>query len=173
MRSAIFSLAAGLAVLAASPVSAASINVVRVMPSGETLVAVTVGRARVVATLATHTVEIGRASDPPPERPRTNCTYSRIPCVITDVLELRVDGAVVEVPRSVFGSLTDIGGAQLRPHGKGHYELVLRGGDAAAAYEARVLFDRRRVLERTIIDSEAGVAAEHTTYFDVSKAFID
>jgi hypothetical protein len=142
-----------------------------VRASGETQIAAALGKIRVSATLLVHQVSIGRTSDPPPKRRTSNCTYSRIPCAVVDALQLRVNGADVFVPRSAMADLSDVNTARLRALPRGRFELVLNGGDASEAYDAHIVFDRRRVLERTLIASEAGIPAERTTYFDVSKAF--
>jgi hypothetical protein len=119
----------------------------------------------------THQLSIGSASDLPPKRRTSSCTYSRIPCALVDTVELKVDNRDVFVPRSVVADLSDVNTARLRLLARGRFELVLHGGDASEAYEAHIVFDRQRVLERTIVAGEAGVPSEHTNYFDVSKAF--
>jgi hypothetical protein len=143
----------------------------RVLSQGSTLVSARLAGVAVSANLITHEVSIGKPSDPMPERPLLNCTYSHVPCSLLDYLELRVGDRRVDVPRSAFGELSDIWEARLQTAGRGRYLLILTGGDAAAAYSVKLLFNRSRVIERTVIDSEAGRASERTTYFDLSNAF--
>jgi hypothetical protein len=84
---------------------------------------------------------------------------------------ISVGGRDVLVPRSAFGDLADIWTIKLHPLARGRFGLTLTGGDASEAYEAEIVFDRNRVRERIITDSEAGMVSEKTTYFDLSGAF--
>ena len=145
----------------------------RVAAQGETRIATTLGGTTVSVRFFTHKVDIGKPSDEPPKRRMSSCTYSRIPCSLTDAVEISVAGHPVFVPRSAFADLADINGARLHRIAPGRFGLALSGGDADAAYDADIVFDRHRVRERTVTDSEAQMVSERTVYFDVSRAFVD
>ena len=145
----------------------------RVAAQGETKITATLGGTRVAVQFFTHKVDIGKPSDEPPKRRMSSCTYSRIPCSLTDAVEISVAGHPVFVPRSAFADLADINGAELHLIAPGRFRLALTGGDASEAYEANIVFDRHRVRERTVTASEAQMVAEKTVYFDVSRAFVD
>jgi hypothetical protein len=142
-----------------------------VSPHGQTVVRATLGGTVVIADFITHEVSIGRASDPYPERPLLNCTYSRIPCSLVDSLEIRTAGKLIDVPRSAFGALSDVSTARLALTGKHRFALTMIGGDAAAAYEVELIFDKDRVIERVVTQLEGEETAERTVYYDTSKDF--
>ena len=145
----------------------------RVAAQGETRITATLGGKAVLVQFFTHKVDIGKPSDEPPKRRMSSCTYSRIPCSLTDAVEISVAGHPVFVPRSAFADLADINGAELHLIAPGRFRLALTGGDASEAYEANIVFDRHRVRERAVTASEAQMVAEKTVYFDVSRAFVD
>jgi len=130
-----------------------------------------IGGHRVAATLTTHDVAIGKPGDPIPAVRTNNCTDSRYPCSLVDDLAITVDGRAIAVPRSAFGAFADVRSIGLHKGPSGAFVLTLTGGDASESYTAEIVFDRRRVRARTITDSEAGMAAEKTVYFDLSNAF--
>jgi hypothetical protein len=138
---------------------------------GETRVVAHLNGVNVSADLLTHEVLIGTASDQPPKRKTLNCTYSHVPCLLVDSLEISVGGRQVVVPRSAFGDMADVWTAKLHPMARGRFGLTLEGGDASESYEAEIVFDRSRVRERTITDREAQMMAEKTVYYDRSRAF--
>ncbi len=160
-------LACGVPVQAAAPAS----NAKQVARHGETNLAAVFNDVTVSASLLTHEVSIGSATDQPPERRTLNCTYSHAPCLLLDSLAISVGGREIPVPRTAFGDLADIWTVKLHPLARGRFGLTLTGGDASEAYEAEIVFDQRRVRERTITDSEAQMVSEKTTYFDLSRAF--
>ena len=146
-------------------------NAQPVAQHGETMIVARLNGLDVSADLLTHDAFIGSASDQPPKRATLNCTYSHVPCVLVDSLEISVGGREVAVPRSAFGDLSDVWTARLQLTAKGRFGLILVGGDASESYEAEIIFDRRRVRERIITDGEAQMVSEKTVYFDVSSAF--
>ncbi|HEX4181725.1 MAG TPA: hypothetical protein VHY34_00510 [Caulobacteraceae bacterium] len=146
-------------------------NAQQVARKGETRIAAKLNGVTVSARLLTHEVAIGSVYDQPPKHPTLNCTYSHVPCLLVDSLVISVGAHEVFVPRSAFGDLADIWTVNLHPVTRDRFGLTLVGGDASAAYEAEIVFDRHRVRERKITDSEAQMVSEKTTYFDVSRAF--
>ncbi|MGA2951205.1 MAG: hypothetical protein ABSD80_03115 [Caulobacteraceae bacterium] len=142
-----------------------------IAPTGETRLVSRLDGVEVSADLLTHELPIERPGGGASPRRTNNCTYSRIPCVLLESLELKVGGQSVFVPRSAFGDLSDVGSAALRRIGAGQFALTLQGGDAAESYKVELVFDKARVRERILTDKEAGMVAEKTVYFDVSKAF--
>jgi hypothetical protein len=164
-------IAASMAISGAGEAAPATAARTPVSPHGETRVAARLGGVEVAADLLTHEQAIERAGATAARRRTNNCTYSRIPCVLLDSLTLEVGGQEVFVPRSAFGDLSDVGSAALRRIGAGQFALTLQGGDASESYEVELVFDKARVRERTLTDKEAGMVAEKTIYFDVSKAF--
>ncbi|WP_375395339.1 hypothetical protein [uncultured Sphingomonas sp.] len=102
----------------------------------------------------------------------TRCSGGRVHCSLVDRLMLRVGKDRVAVPRGAILALADIDRGALHRLTPDRYELVLDCGDAAAAYQARLFFDRRRVDRLEIWSSEAGKMEEATTYRDLSHAFL-
>jgi hypothetical protein len=135
---------------------------------GRTTVTGTFGAIRVVATLAAHEVAIGPPSGSPPEHRMNGCTYSRRPCSLVDLVEIRVGGRRIDIPRSVFADWADLARLRLSSGGRGRYKLSAQGGDAAEAYRVDVVFDGRRVLERSVIWEEAEQVTERTVYYSAS-----
>jgi len=128
------------------------------------------GRAKVSVEIAGHSLPIDR-SHGHNHRGDVRCTGGRNPCMLVDLLSIRVNGHSVEVPRSIVAGLSDANRAGLAVVGPGTYKLVIEGGDAAEAYTAIIRFDHKRVKQRDIIDGEAGMLAERTVYRDLSHAF--
>jgi hypothetical protein len=141
-----------------------------VSADGRTHFARNFGRAKIAVEIAGHSLPIDRSrghNHPGDVR----CTGGRNPCMLVDSLMIRVNGHLVEVPRSIVTGLSDANRAGLAVMGPGTYKLVIEGGDAAEAYTAIVRFDHKRVKQRDIIDGEAGMLAERTVYRDLSHAF--
>jgi hypothetical protein len=138
-----------------------------VRPQGTTKLTVTLSGAVVSATFVTHQVHID-ASKEPPRRRLNNCTYSRFPCSITDDLQIFVAGREVLIPRSAFADLGDINRGRLTRLKSGQFALHLDGGDASEGYEVTIVFDQKRVLNRTITDGESQQVTERTVYFKPS-----
>lgn len=102
----------------------------------------------------------------------TMCSGGRVQCSLVDRLVLKVGGHDVDVPRRATVLLADVNRARLVRLAAGHYELVLRCGDAAVAYEARLFFGPRRLARMDIWASEAGRLEQRTLYRDVPGAFL-
>ena len=115
-----------------------------------------------IVTIETHIVDIGKPSDPVPEKPRTNCTYSRYPCSLVDRFDFSINGDPVFVARSVFADLSDINDASLVAE-NGTFILKLQCGDASEAYEVTITFNKSQVLERSV--SAFGHISATTKYF--------
>ncbi|NIE81615.1 hypothetical protein F3J08_15535 [Asaia sp. As-1742] len=99
------------------------------------------------------------------------CSGGRTTCSPIEKLSLTVGPATVYIPRSVVASLSDVNTASVSAYGWTQFVLTLNCGDAAAATQVRIRFDKKRVLEREVTASEAGLVAERTTYEDLSGAF--
>ncbi|HVJ55179.1 MAG TPA: hypothetical protein VM689_22150 [Aliidongia sp.] len=151
---------------AASPPAPAT----QIRPQGETKISASFGKVALEANLLTHQVGIGSPSAPAIRR-TSNCTYSHDPCMLVDSLEISVNGRQIAVPRSAFGDLSDLWTVAFHKTGSHRFTFVMIGGDASEAYKATLTFDGKRVLQRSIIDSEAGAVAERTVYFDLSHYF--
>jgi len=137
--------------------------------SGETVLSDYIGASDVKAIITTHIVDIGKASAPVPEERNSNCTYSRIPCSVVDKIKIFVDGKNIDVPRSVFADLADLNGGQFKKTKQGMM-LTFTGGDAAAAYNLEILFDKKRVLRRKVENAEFPNNTWEETVYTV-KAF--
>ena len=93
--------------------------------------------------------------------------------MLADSLTIRVNGRVVDVPRSIVVALSDVNRAGLSASRLGAYRLILDCGDASESSTMILLFDHKRVKQRDVIDNEAGMLAERTVYRDLSHAFKD
>lgn len=132
---------------------------------GVTDVAAAFGKTQVSVKIATHEVDIGKPSDPRPEKILSSCTFSRIPCSPVDYMEISVNGNALFVARSVYADLADVGVASLRQKKKGQFVLTLGGGDASESYTVEVTFDENLVRQRTLMSNEARQVMQRTTYF--------
>src|ERR1700689_1389490 len=79
-----------------------------VVPGGRTTINQVIGKDHIQIEIASHTVDIGKASDPRPAEIDSNCTYSVIPCSVVDSVKIKADGVSLFVPRSVFSDLADV-----------------------------------------------------------------
>jgi hypothetical protein len=138
-----------------------------VSSQGVTNVDAKFGGTLISVTIATHEVDIGKPSDPEPEKKLTNCTYSRTPCSLVDLVEIEVSAKDVLVPRSVFADVADVHWATLRQAQDDKFVLIFVCGDASETYTLEVTFDREMVLQRERIESGAqlGEISERTSYF--------
>jgi hypothetical protein len=155
-----------LAVLSVGVGCAYAVNTsVSVSATGNTrLSAVSAEQEKAIVTIETHTLDIGKPSDPVPNKPETNCTYSRYPCSLVDRIDFSVDGKAVFTARSVFADISDINSASLSVVGQ-VFILSLKCGDASESYEATIKFDDGQVLERTITLPGTGYVMQETKYF--------
>lgn len=145
--------------------AAPQVDFVKVAPQGTTDVTAAFGKTRVSVKITTHEVDIGKPSDPWPEKKLSSCTYSRFPCSPVDYMEISVNGNILFVARSVYADLADIGVASLRQEKRGQFVLILGGGDASESYTAEVIFDGNMVKQRTVKSNEAQRIMQSTTYF--------
>jgi hypothetical protein len=80
-------------------------------------------------------------------------------------VEITVDGTNLFVPRSVYADLVDPRQAEVQVKGSTG-TLVVRGGDGADSYVARIFFDRKKVNRRTLSSSMLeGKPTEETRYW--------
>jgi hypothetical protein len=143
----------------------AQVATMQVRAKGSTLLQARFAGRPVTIAFLTHQVPIGSVPGPEREFRKDGCTYGRIPCSVLDSLVIRVAGERVYIPRSAVIDLGDIGSASLRTAGSGRYLLTLDCGDASESYAAKIVFDRHRVLRRTLIDGESRELLEQTVYF--------
>jgi hypothetical protein len=115
-----------------------------------------------------HEVVTGPPSERPPQHRTNGCTYSHVPCSLVDLLEISVGGQPIPVPRSVFADWSDVAQLRLSGLGRGRYRLSAQGGDASEAYRVDLIFDARRVWERSVTWEEAGEVTERTVYYSAS-----
>jgi hypothetical protein len=147
----------------AAPKNHASADTI-IAPIGKTEISGGTGPAELRAVITTHNVDIGKASDSPPDVPDTNCTYSRIPCSLVDRIDIFANGKPVFVPRSVFSDLADLDRGHFDHARHGRWTLEFDGGDADGAYTIGIVFDDHRVLTRKRSVGEFPENFETTTY---------
>ena len=122
----------------------------------------TLADTKVTATLVTATT---------PSHSVHLCSGGRTTCSPVEKLSLTVGPTTVYIPDSLVATLSDVNTASLAAYGWTQFVLTLNCGDAAAATQVRIRFDKNRVLEREVTASEAGMVSERTTYEDLSGAF--
>jgi hypothetical protein len=143
----------------------AQTSATHVIPAGHTTINKVIGKDRIQIEIASHSVDIGKASDPRPTEINSNCTYSVIPCSIVDSLKIEVDGVSLFVPRSVFSDLADVSSATMRANANG-FLLKLTGGDASESYFLAVYFTRRVITERRLYSNlDSSKPLQVTKYF--------
>ena len=140
-------------------------SVSAINPDGATTITATVGKTRLDVVFHTSSVNVSQGD----KIPRfAQCTYSKIPCVLTRQVKLLVNGEDLFLPRSAYADLGDIQSAQILLQGE-KFELIVKGGDASEAYIAHILFDRRRVLGRRLFSAgDTSHALESIQYYEVS-----
>lgn len=124
-----------------------------------------VGRVDVVLSTVSAPV-----AEPGPQM-ATRCSQGRAACSLVSGLTIRIGNNAIMVPQRAILLLADVNSGRVRWLNTGRYELILECGDAAAAYEARLFFDRHRVNRMDIWSPEAGSIEQSTVYKDVSKRF--
>ena len=87
------------------------------------------------------------------------------PVTIVDELIIHQKSKRIAVPLSVYSDLANLD--EIRIDRKGNaLEIYLRGGQSAAAYEARLIVDNGEVVERTVCNRNfPEVILEKTQYF--------
>ena len=101
----------------------------------------------------------------------TACTGGRVPCSLVRALRIRHGETAVEVPDALPLRLADVNRAVLAARPNGQYLLTLTCGDAAASYDARILFDTARVVRLEIVSRLANAVTERTYYTSIKDAF--
>lgn len=140
----------------------------KVTPSGETRVSAVLGKTKAEATFRTSTVQISGAEEK--NRRFAQCTYSRIPCSLTEQVRVRIDGSDVFIPRSAYADLGDITSAELAGSDN-RVTLTIRGGDASESYVAKLLFGKDGLAERRLYSGEDEQhPLQVTHYYQVSTA---
>ena len=116
---------------------------------------------------------VTRAATGPENQPDhvTRCSGGRVTCALVDKLAISVGGEQIAVPQRAVVLLADVSWGKIMSLAKGRFELLLECGDAAAAYEARIFFDKRLVSRLELWAGEAGMLQQATTYKDLSNAF--
>lgn len=140
---------------------------VPIAPDGETMIEADSVTQKVRVTIQTHQVNIGKPSDQRPTLIRSNCTYSRYPCSLVDVIDITIGGKLIFVPRSVFSDLADLSSAKIQAEKK-DWLLTLRGGDASESYIVQIKFDRERVKHRNLSSAMSpNKSLQETVYHEV------
>lgn len=150
------------ALLCASSASAESPTPTEIPTTGAITLKATLADTKVTATLVTattssHSVHL--------------CSGGRTTCSPVEKLSLTVGATTVYIPDSLVATLNDVNAASLAAYGGTQFVLILNCGDAAAATQVRIRFDKNRALEREVTASEAGMVSERTTYEDLRGAF--
>lgn len=140
----------------------------RVTPSGETRVSAVLGKIKAEATFRTSTVQISGTEEK--NRRFAQCTYSRIPCSLTEQVRVLIDGNEVFIPRSAYADLGDITSAEFATTDN-QVTLTIRGGDASESYVAKLLFRKDGLAERRLYSGEDDQhPLQVTHYYQVSTA---
>jgi hypothetical protein len=135
-----------------------------VTSNGETFLAEASGKFKVQVRIKAHEIPIGNQSEKRPDKIESNCTYSKYPCSLVDVLEISINGKLLFVPRSSFCSFSDLNFVKLQLTKKG-YVLTLEGGDASEGYIGRIVFNHKRVISRAVSSALApNYILEETIY---------
>lgn len=139
-----------------------------IAPSGETTVSATLGKMKADVIFRTSIVHISDTEEK--NRRFVQCTYSKIPCSLTERIRLLLDGNEVFIPRSAYSDLGDVSIAEFTMSG-GKMMLTIKGGDASESYIAVLLFDKSGLLERRFYsgeDTEHPLEVSH--YFQINTA---
>lgn len=140
----------------------------KVAPSGETTVSAVLGKTKAEATFRTSTVQISGTEEK--NRRFAQCTYSRIPCSLTEQVRVLIDGNEVFIPRSAYADLGDITTAEFATSDN-QVTLTIRGGDASESYIAKLLFGKDGLSERRLYSGEDDQhPLQVTHYYQVSTA---
>jgi len=138
-----------------------------VLSQGETHVVLASGKSNVQVVVKTREVQIGKPSDPRPEIVESNCTNSRYPCSVVDLIGITVNGNHISIPRSTFADLADLNVVKIEV-AKAGWILTFTGGDASESYIVKIEFDAGGVNKRTIFSGMApDKPLEVTTYYEL------
>ncbi|WP_343528389.1 hypothetical protein [Sphingomonas sp.] len=112
-----------------------------------------------------------RPATPPENGPphATRCSGGWVDCSLVDSLTITIDGKGVIIPDRAVVLLSDVVTARVEPIDSSHYKLTLVGGDAGAAYEARLFFDRHMVRRMEIWSPEMRMIEQTTRYHDIAE----
>ncbi len=136
---------------------------VQISSQGATKIVGVFGKDEINVTLMAHELNIGKPSDEIPKQRLTNCTYSRMPCSLVDLVEIVVNGKALFIPRSVFSDLADVSRGEVKKLG-GSFILSLHGGDASESYTVNIIFDKQRIRQRNFMSNLDREITEKTTY---------
>jgi hypothetical protein len=126
------------------------------------------GKTNAQAIFRTSTVQISGTEDK--TRRFAQCTYSRIPCSLTEQVRVLIDGSEVFIPRSAYADLGDITSAEFATSDN-QVMLTIRGGDGSESYVAKLLFGKNGVAERRLYSGEDEQhPLQVTHYYRVSTA---
>jgi len=123
----------------------------KVASSGLTRVTATLGKARAEALFRTSVVEVSVSGEE--RRKFVQCTYSRLPCSLTENVQVLLAGKEVFIPRSAYSDLGDISAAEFGVVNSSII-LTIKGGDASEAYIAVLTFNEQRLIERRLYSGE-------------------
>lgn len=98
----------------------------------------------------------------------TRCTGGRTRCSLVDELSIRLRGRHVLIPERLPLLLSDVSTASVIRIAPNRYRLTLKGGDAAAAYEARIYFDQHMVRRAEFWSGEMHALEQATEYHDIA-----
>jgi hypothetical protein len=104
-------------------------------PAGQTTISVRFGKAKVKAIFRTSTL----SNTEEKSRRLVQCTYSRVPCSLTEKIRLSFYGSEVFIPRSAYSDLGDISTAELTMS-SGQMVLTVEGGDASESLHSEAYF---------------------------------
>ena len=145
--------------------AASPLKTVKIVPKGTTDISGIFEKTQISIKITTREVDIGKPSDPMPNRKLSNCTYSRYPCSVVDYVDISVNKKPLFVHKSIQADLTDLSEAGLREENNGRFVLTLIGGDASESYTADIVFDAYAVKQRIIMSNEAQAVMEIDNYF--------
>jgi len=125
----------------------------KISTNGETILSKNFGKTKVVAKFLTSIIEIKPLKNENDKRHFVQCTYSRIPCSLTENISVEIDGKLVIVPINAYSDLGDINEAHWSIN-KGNLMLIITGGDASESFIAKLIFNKRRLTERRLYSGE-------------------
>lgn len=139
-----------------------------VFANGETTIKDTVDGHQIVVKIWTREIDIGKSDPTRPPISRNSCTYTRVPCSVVEAIQIVINGTSIPVPRSAFCDWSDLTTAKLATV-ENYPTLIVTGGDASEAYEAKIQFDTSKVVKRVLA---SGMDIKHpleiTAYYEVS-----
>ncbi|MDE1160414.1 MAG: hypothetical protein PW792_00555 [Acidobacteriaceae bacterium] len=142
----------------------------QVKANGETRVTLGSLSHGATVTVRTHETKAPESTDEFDLQRNMPCTGGRVPCLLTDSLQIAVNGQSILLPYSAYADLGDMVSLSLQRVGKG-YSLTIHGGDASVAYIAKLRFNRTRVLDRVVAPGEDSTQPSERTYYYNPKRF--